>query len=631
MSHPTTLRRGTARHRFAALLVATALSPALMPLLPADHGAPGIARALARENVLIEKIEIPIGFGTLTLNQISVTGSSLAKADIEAMFRANSMNGLAAKLEALDADRLAIRSIVMTTKVEGSSGTTTYENIETGPIRKGVIQTSTIASSRFETTTTREGKDIAVNGAMGRMTMDAIDLGGGVRWITESDPSGKAPFKRLYGRYVLESVRMTNGDQLTLDMGRIEGDYFDARIARRSFGTMYQDLLKAEGQKDDPTHTANVFAALIEFHNSYRFGSASIAGVKAAFKAPDGSGSFSMGPISIRGASDPGASFEKFELKMQDGVMQIGAMGAKGDLYGAMLASMARGVLLGLDSKGKGNADKKPMTPESRAALETAATDAAAGLQGKDVSYHVNGIVADLPPGKGAKTPDRVKFSIDGFETVVGGFIGITPTKLGVSLKNFVMPLPATTKDPGIQSLKDIGLEKLGLSANIAAIWAEPGSKLSITDVSVDLDKVAKVALKSELAGVPRAFFEAPTTNWPMLLSSGNIQRIDLAIADRGGLDKVLAKAAKDQGKPADQFRMEIAGLAPVMIASVLAGHPDAAKLSQAVGTFLQSLKGLDVAALSASPNGISVPEIMAASNNPMLLLPKVKFEASAK
>ncbi|HUN12080.1 MAG TPA: hypothetical protein PLE50_07395, partial [Rhabdaerophilum sp.] len=140
MSHFTSLRRGNARHRLAALLVATALSPALMPLLPLDHSGPGISQALAKENVLIEKIEIPVAFGTITLNQVSVTGSSLSKADIEALFRANSLNGLAAKLETFDADRMAIRSIVMTVKAENNGSTTTYENIEASPIRKGVIE-----------------------------------------------------------------------------------------------------------------------------------------------------------------------------------------------------------------------------------------------------------------------------------------------------------------------------------------------------------------------------------------------------------------------------------------------------------------------------------------------------------
>jgi hypothetical protein len=67
------------------------------------------------------------------------------------------------------------------------------------------------------------------------------------------------------------------------------------------------------------------------------------------------------------------------------------------------------------------------------------------------------------------------------------------------------------------------------------------------------------------------------------------------------------------------------------MIAGMLSGHPDAVKLSQAVGTFLQSLKGLDVAAIAAAPGGITVPEIMAASQNPMMLLPKVKFEAKGQ
>lgn len=632
MSHTTSLRRGTTRHRLAALLVATALSLALMPLLPLDHTGPGIARALAKENVLIEKIDIPVGFGTVTLNQVSVTGSSLSKADIEAIFRANSLSGLAAKLEAFDADRLAIRSIVMAVKIESNGSTTTYENIEAGPIRKGVIEKAAVASGRMESKVKREDKEIPLSGLIGRMTFEAMDLGGGVRWMTESDPSGKAPFKRLYGRSSLESFRMSSGDIFAVDIGKIESDYFDARLGRKPLGDMYADLLKAEGKKDDPTTSANVFAALIEFHNSYRFGFASVAGIKADIKTPDGnSGTVSVGPMRFSGASDPGMKVEKIDLTMKDGFMRIGEVGAKGDVYGVMLASMARAALLGLDSGNKKGGDKKPMTPESRAGLETAAADAAAGLQGKDASIYVKGIEADVPPGKDAKSPDRVKFTVDGFESMVGGFIGITPTKLGLSLKKFVMPLPAMTKDAGIQSLKDIGLDKLDVSAGIAANWTESGSKLSITDISVDMDKVAKVTLKGDLAGVPRAFFEAPTTNWPMLLSTGNVQRIDVAIADRGGLDKVLAKTAKEQGKPADQFRMELAGVAPVMIASVLAGHPDAAKLSQAVGTFLQSLKGLDVAAISASPAGITVPEIMAASNNPMLLLPKVKFEASAK
>jgi hypothetical protein len=621
------------RRRLAALLVATALSPALMPLLPQNALLPGISMAQAAENVSIDRIEIATGFGTIVLNQIAVANSSLPRAEIEALLKADTLVGLADRLEKFDADRLAIRSLVITMKVAGSESVTTYENLEAKGIKRGAIAQLSIVSGKQDSQVKDKDKEAKLQSTIGRMTIDALDLVASTRWLTDADPSGNAPMKRLHGHYSIASMQFSSKDQFTGELGKIEGDFFEARLPRRPMVELFPEMMNAEKSKDDPNVIARLFAGMIDVYGSFTFGPVTIGTMKVHALTPEGQADVEVGKFAFGGGDKPYGKMIDFAVKTKEGYFRAKEMGGTGDLYGAILAGIARGILLGADTMGarKDGAEARTLTPDSRALLEKAADAASAKLKSSEVGISIQTVEADVPPSKGSTSKGRVKFSMAGFEATAGSFIDLSPTKIGLALKNFSMPIPADATDKSLVTLRGYGLDALGLSAAVKAQWAEAGSTLSIPEISVDMDKMARVTLKGEFGGVPRTFFESPSKNWPMLLGTANIKRLDVSVINRGGLDKVVAKAAEDQGKKPDQFRFEMAAMAPAMIAAVMSSHPDAQKLSKEVGTFIQSLKGLDVSALAVSPAGITVPEIMAASQNPGTLLPKVKFQANGQ
>jgi hypothetical protein len=626
---PTTLRPvsfgARSRRRLAALLLATALVPAAMPLLPDHGGFSGISRAFARENIAIDKIDIPTGFGVFTLNKIAVTGSSLSRAEFEGLFKTSDIASIASLMEKFDAEKITIASITGTSKFAGSESMVSYNGITVTNVRRGVIGEIVFAGAEVDSTTTVENKGMAIKGTYGRMSVAAIDVPYAIKWYTTADPSGAAPVKRIYGANSLESMRMT-GPMFEMEIGRISSDFLDARLPRTVLSAKVAELSANPPAPDDVDASGKMFPWLLDVYAAFTFGKAT--GESASFKGKDSASPFSMkfGKMEFGGGAKPFAKIASIEGGDGDAKVKVGEVGFTGDIYGGMLIGGAYGILLGST-----RAEGKGLKPETRAALEKAVGEANKMLAKGDLGFSFAALDIDAPAKKGGPAAERVKATLASFSALAGNFVAVTPTKIGLALKNFKMPLPANSTDAGIKNLKELGIETLDLTSNVTAEWTESTSKVAIREISVDIDKFAKATIKGELAGVPRALFEQPTVNWPQLLATGNVQSLSTEIVNRGGLDKLVAKTAREQGQDPAQFRAQIGMMAPAMIGAVMAGHPDAVKLADAVSGFLKSLGSLAVTVKSVSPGGVTVPEIMGAAGNPVTILPKLAFEATGK
>ena len=74
-----------------------------------------------------------------------------------------------------------------------------------------------------------------------------------------------------------------------------------------------------------------------------------------------------------------------------------------------------------------------------------------------------------------------------------------------------------------------------------------------------------------------------------------------------------------------------MSGMAPMILGSVMGGHPDAGALSDAVAKFIRTPGLLHLKASANVPTGITIMDFAAAQSNPTVVLQKLKFEASAK
>lgn len=655
------------RSRIAAFLVATALAPAALPLIP-DHGwMPGISQARAAENVTIDKIEVTTKTGVVILSGLAITGSSLGKADIDGLLRSTTISGLSDRLQKLDADKIAIGSIEWRHKSGGQDMTTIYEGIEGTGVKAGAIGSVAMKGGRQTGTIMADGKPRASEVTFGRFTLEKLDLAGIFRWYSESDPTGSAPMKQLHGSYQLESMdlKMDNG---SFHFGRVHVSGFKARLAKKAPIDLIPLVDANSAKPGDKLTGLKLAAGFLDLFSSVEVGEGGIDGIRftGKDKTSDTEVTGTIGKITFAGGAGSNFAINDLDVKAKDGFFRMKKTAFAGDSYGLMLMGLERAFaaepvaakappppkpasstnpassankVFGKASGTLGKSEAAPQVDTAKAAdtareeaeLRKAITEAAAKVAIKDVSLKLEGIDADFPPGKESKSKERVKFGLASFETNMGGFVGVTPTRIDYQLNNFKMQVPTDSKDPSLQTLRSIGIDVIDLSARVKGTWDEGKTRFVVDDIMTNLDKFARIGLRAELGNIPRPLFENPQQNWSIALMSGNIQSIGFAIENQGGIEKLIAKTASDQGKSPEQLKMEFSAIAPAVLGAYMGGHPDGPALVDAITQFIRKPGSLSVTVKAANLSGITMMDASAASSNPAALLQKLKIEAVAK
>lgn len=621
-AHPSRL---LAAGHLRALLVATALSPLALPLLP-DHGSIGIVAAQAQQNVTIDKIELPLSGSTVVLNGISVSGSSLGKADLEGLFKAKTLNGAAELLQRFNAEKFTISSIEFRMKTEIQDVLTVYEGLEAGRIKAGSAEKLTIKGGKQTGSVKADKAGQSIDTRFGRFTVDTFDMTAMVRWFLDSDPTGKAPMKMLHGRYEMASMDMMIED-MKFSIGKMTGSGFEARLARKAPIEFIALAEKSTAKPGDTKAALPMMTALVDMYSAFTFGSGEIDGFTLSGKDKKTGADIkgSSGKMVFVGGASPSFAMNDFSINAADGFMKFKKLGFEGDFYGWAIG----GAMQAMQSE---LADKPGDKPGADAAeIASLIAELAKALQKRDVRMVFEGLDADLPPGKDAKSKDRVKMALGTFDARMGGFVGMVPTKIDYSLNGFRMPVPANSKDQGLQTLRELGIDVIDLSMKIKGTWDEAKTRFVVDDVNADLGKMAKVGLKAEIGNIPRPLFESPMTAWTYTLLGANAQSLSFAVENRGGIDKLIAKTAKDQKKSADQFKMELSAIAPAMIGMYMGGHPDGPALADAVTKFVRTPGTLNITLRAKAPGGLTAMELMAAGENPGALLQKIKIDAEAK
>lgn len=622
----SSLRSASApRHRFAALLLATALSPLALPLLPDHGGRIGIVSAAARENLKIDRIEIPVKNGAVILSDISATGSTLSRAEFEALLRTDSLNGLVDRLQKLDAEKIAIGSFEWRFKDASQDMVTTYQGLEMTGIRGGMFDFVSMTGGKQVAKILGSDKKIVSNseGVFGKMTIEKFDATGIARWLTEADPTGKAPMKQLHGRYEIGAMNVKS-DDVTVEIGPSYATGFHARLPRQPISGIIALAGEAGANPKDNARNLKFLAATLDAYSSFQFGEGGLGGMKISGKDRKSGQDFTatLGKMTFNGGAKASFVANDFEVKASDGGFRAKKFGMEGDAYAVIITALEK--IMGAEA-GKGAAPAE--VEEVRKLIAEAAKDIAP----KDIAFRIEGIDGDFPPAKNAKNKDRVKFSMNAFEARMGGFVGAVPSRLDYSLSALKIPVPADSTDQGIRTLRELGLDVLDLSARIKGTWDEAKTRFVVDDINAELGKFGRVGLKGEFGNIPRTLFEKPQESWMFVLMGGNVQNISLAIDNKGGIEKLIAKAAADQKAPPEQFKMQLSAIAPALIGAYLAGHPDGPALADAITNFIRMPGTLNITARADSPSGISMADFTASGGNPGILLKKVKIEAVAK
>lgn len=598
-----------------SLPAATVSAPAPAPAAPAIVTPPAPA---PKPVVVIEKAEWPGKYYSFTLSGITVTGSNLSKAEIEAMLRSDSAAALKERLAKFNADEMTIASIVVDSPIAGQTSTTTYENLVARRIAAGVFGEITVPVMR-QTASISNGPDKTIDYTLvsNQSRVEGFDLLSTLRWITEADPSGNGPFRPIYGQYSIESTNV-NGQQFSGSVGRISQSGMRVKPLRRALTEMWPSVeaLIEQSNKPDAELDVGFVADLLDIYASLEFGDFSIGPVAGKIQGDQASGDFKLGGMRFFGGKAVRGEIDPFEFVRPDGAVRVKSMTWNGDFYQLLLASLAK---LALEDPPAGT------KPDDLARLKAASES----TKVPDIGFGLAELFVDVPQTRASS--ERVRFSLEEAGLRYGAFVGLVPTSVSTQLKKFQMPIPASTRDATLLALRAMGFETLNVSFNLDGAWDETKSSVLFRDLSTTVENMGALGLNFELGNVTRSLFENPTENWTAALLGGTIRHTNLTLSNRGGFEKLVAELASKQGKSADQLRQEMSAIAPAILASLMAGHPDLNAVSDAVVAFLRGLNELSIKARGTDADGVKMMDIAGAQANPAAFLRKLRLEASGK
>lgn len=568
--------------------------------------------------VVIEKAEWPGKFYSFTLSGITVTGSNLSKVEIEDLLRSDSAATLKERLAKFNADEMTIASIVVDSPIAGQKSTTTYENLVARRIQAGVFGEIAVPVMR-QTASIANGPDKTIDYTLvsNQTRVEAFDLLGTLRWITEADPSGNGAFRPIYGQYSIESTNVT-GQQFSASVGRLSQTGMRVKPLRRALTEMWPSLeaLIEQSKNPDPQLDIGFVADLLDIYASLDFGDFSIGPIAGKVQGDQASGDFKLNGMRYFGGKATRGEIDPIEFVRPDGAVRIKSMTWNGDFYQLLFASLAKLALEDPPAETK---------PDDLARLKAASDRTTV----PDIGFGLAELSVDVPQGRGSS--ERVRFSLEEAGMRYGAFVGLVPTSVNTQLKKFQMPIPAGTRDATLLALRAMGFETLNVSYNLDGAWDEAKSSVLFRDLSTTVENIGALGLNFELGNVARSLFENPTENWTAALLGGTIRHMNLTLSNRDGFEKLVAELASKQGKSADQLRQEMSAIAPAILASLMAGHPDLNAVSDAVVAFLRGLNELSIKARGTDADGVKMMDIAGAQANPAAFLRKLRLEASGK
>lgn len=227
-------------------------------------------------------------------------------------------------------------------------------------------------------------------------------------------------------------------------------------------------------------------------------------------------------------------------------------------------------------------------------------------------------------------TPERVRFSLKNYEMALTKPYNGIPTDIRVRQDDLTLPVPADSQEEAFVQMRRLGLETLIFSYAIDAGWDEPKNNLVIREVSTSVKDIGSFNFSGLVSGFTKEFFSFDVNRAQAALFGLAGREVKLTISDEGMFAKGIKLYAAENNMTENQVRGTLTLLATAGLQQVASSHPKLQGATDALLRFIARPGTLTVTIRSTGPNGLGVFDLVAASQNPMLLLDKVDIEATA-
>jgi hypothetical protein len=581
--------------------------PALAENTPPAADAATTPAALAPDATVVP----PAGGGsfTVTIPTVDAKDSTIDDATLKAILSGD-IAGHASELAKLNASSIHVPEIdvVYQPAAAGRDNITyTYKDIDVTSVRNGVAQSIVIGSAEGS-----NGADF--NFKFGKTSTGLFDIGGLLAFYGLVPGSADQPPKTIY-----KDIDITGGTfsapDLTCTLGDITVAEFKARPLKLPFGELMTLLNSAEVKGEQPS--SETIGKLVSFYSDlfYAFQSSPMTLTRLDCSGKGDAGkplAFSLGPLTV-GAFGNGRYPE------------IGAQNltiAQGDDDSMSLGSA---TLKSFDMSGplKFMADAKG--PFDSGWFETNARSLVPAFEG----FAFKDLKLDAPDPEQAGA--RIKASVGDFDLTLGDYFTGIPTTVATSAHHVLVDVPESVAgdDNPLAALKQMGIDKLDLGFGIGVHRNAPADTLVIDKLAMDGAQLGSFNLSGVLGNATDTLYSSDNDQALAAGMALTLKALTVDVVDAGMMELVLKQAA--DGADLAAARTKLSGTAQGVILMLLGGTPDAQKLAQAVGKFINGGKSISVTATAKDAAGLSLGDFEAVQANPTVLGSKVGIDATAK
>jgi hypothetical protein len=558
--------------------------------------------------VVLEDVTFGFGGTTYRAKRVEFSGVTSSRAEVEAIFDTASSEPLPARLAKLSAKEISIPEIVLEQKIGDLHTTASYRNIVLTDVVRGRIASSVIEGGVMDSSSVKGRLAFT----QGRMTLNDVDTPELGRVYTERATARNAPLVKVYGRFDVQGVRMTDGQEVDIRIARMGARDFYARPTRESWAEFYGRMAAMKpGDKPGQPEAAQMISGMADMLGAFDTSLMEVTGVQIKPLKDDATARIARIAYSgAVGGQAPELRMEGFEITVKDGGARIDTISLAG--FSFQPTFEAFGSL--------GGTKLQDLDPAMlRRFIPTLGT------------IRFSGIDFDLPnrEGKGPN-PDRARFALKDLEFTADKPLNGIPTNVRFSMQNFSVAVPADTTEDGFKELAALGYKDVNVSFATAASWNEPGKEIVVREVSARGQDMGAVSFRGVLGNVTKDVFGTDSPLAMVALLGATAKSVDLTVENTGLFDRFLAQEANKQKRSPEAVRREYGTTAAVGIPAILGNSAQAKQIGQAVARFIAKPGKLTISARAKDAAGLGVSDL-ALLGEPASILEKLDVTATAE
>ncbi len=535
----------------------------------------------------------------------------------------------AQRISRFSAKSVVAPEIHLVQTIAGKDQNVTYKDVRLDDIREGHVAHYAASGALFDMVVNVPGPDGKVvsdkmTGTMGQSEGEDIDGVFIARLYTETAGPDDKDAKPVYGPFFVKDIVMKS-NQVNLSYDEISSQGFTMRLPQEPL-TELVDKIAAVQNPDDltPAEQRAFFLRLVSLFDMIGKGDVEIKGLKIdPTEANKQKGEIAEAKVAFDN-SRMDATVKGISVAHDSDYIKVDEASIKGFSWGS--SSEALKKLAALSDEDAENFPFTTLMPEFG-------------------TMRVTGVDADLPNDHTATEEDgeenassdaavaleRLKFSLKNYEIALLKPRNGIPTDMRVTYEDMSFPVPPSAQHELYDKLRKLGYDKVTLSSNVEASWDEEKQNLVIKDISVSGQDMGSIALSGLFGGFTEQIFSGDKVMMQVAALGIKAREASLKVEEKGLIAKALKFYADENNMSEEEARQALTMGASIVLEELAADRPQLQQAAAAFWTFLEKPNVFEVNVTSIAEKGIGMLEMVAASQDPIQLLDKVKIEARAE